>query len=75
MESAMHTEARNAHHARLSNVINFAVATPLHQLVNMPATNDGRTFEHLAKYLTGFFAAFGILQRVKSVLKNASEQG
>jgi hypothetical protein len=37
-------------------------ATPSHQLVNMPATNDERAFEHLAKYFAGFFAALGILQ-------------
>jgi hypothetical protein len=35
---------------------------PSDKLVNMPATNDERAFEHLAKYFARFFAAFGILQ-------------
>ena len=35
---------------------------PSHQLVNMPAANDERAFEHVTKYLAGLFTAFGILQ-------------
>ena len=34
---------------------------PLHQLVDMPATNDECTFQQLAKYFARFLTTFGIL--------------
>ena len=34
---------------------------PLHQLTNMPATDDKRAFDYLAEYFAGFFLALGIL--------------
>jgi hypothetical protein len=29
-----------------------------HELVNVPATDNKRALDHLAKYITGFFVAF-----------------
>ena len=67
--------SKNAYHTCGENRPNLGFSdTPSHQLIKMPATDDKRAFDHLAKDLAEFFLAFGILQRVKARLKHVAKQ-
>ena len=66
---------KNAFQTYEANRPNFGFCdTPSHQLIKMPAADDKRAFDHLAKDLAEFFLAFGILQRVKTRLKHVAKQ-